>query len=114
MHKVEKAKLGPALLDEMQRQREALASEVYGLDAVREACTKAAAEGFSGCLVKPPRPVNLKGTAAVKALEAWLKMQGVAFTWGIRRDTPDGPEYPALTVEWAGVAQALPLPHTSL
>ena len=99
-HKIEKTQLGAFLREHTKAQREALAKDVFNPEKIRDACTKAAADGFSGCTIKPPLPVNLRQTEAVKAAEVWLAREGLNTSWALGRDTPDGLEYPRLEVSW--------------
>lgn len=98
--KIEKAKLGAFLEQEMRARREALAVDVFGPEMVREACTAAARQGYSTCTIKPPLPLNLRNTQAAASLLLWLEREGLQFDWNQGRDTPDGPTYPRLNIRW--------------
>lgn len=98
--KISPERLGPFLAMEAKNAREAAAKEAFGKENVREACTAAAKDGYNACIIKPPRPLNVRETETVKELERWLEAQGLRSTWPIGRDTPDGAEYPRLEITW--------------
>ena len=101
--KVTREKLGPFLADEAKNAREAVAEACFSKDEVAKACTEAAKGGYPGCVIKPPAPLNLRDTVAVKELEAWLRSQGVQCNWQVARDTPDGIDYPRLEITWNAI-----------
>lgn len=101
--KVAREKLGPFLADEAKNAREEMAKACFDRETVRTACTDAAKVGYSACVIKPPAPLNLRDTVAVKELEAWLRSQGVQCNWQVARDTPDGIDYPRLEITWNAI-----------
>jgi hypothetical protein len=98
--KVETVKLGPALANEAQRAREALAAKVYALDAVKAACLDAATKGFSTLTLPPPAPVDLARTEAGSAARAWLMKEGVRAVWENRTMPATGETFPVLVISW--------------
>lgn len=111
MRNVEKAILKATLADETARAREKLAAASFTPEAVRAACAEAAQKGFDGCTIRPTEPVNVRQTATVAKLLAWLEKEKLRHEWVLRRDSPDGPEYPRLVVTWdtAAAPAAAPL-----
>lgn len=80
---VRKALLGD-LVDTARAAREAKAAELYGLEVLRSAMVKAAAGGFDTATMPGPVGLDLRGTAAAETAEAWLKGEGIVFTWDPR------------------------------
>jgi hypothetical protein len=58
-----------------------LAGEVFDLDAVRGAIIDAAKTGFQSVVIRPPRAVDLRSTAAAKAAEKHLADSGFKVFW---------------------------------
>ena len=102
--KVAQESLGQFLTAESRKAVEAIGARCFALETVREACTKAAREGFPGCVIKPDKPVNVRTTESVKKAEAWLLGQGLQCTWMVARDSPDGVDYPRLEITWNLIA----------
>lgn len=98
--KITREKLGPFLAEQAKNARETVAEACFAKDAVAQACTEAARDGYPGCIIKPPAPLNLRDTKAAKDLVAWLQGQGLQSTWVDARDTPDGIDYPRLEITW--------------
>lgn len=98
--KVTREKLGLFLAEEAKNARETVAEVCFAKDTVAQACTEAAKAGYPGCVIKPPAPVNLRDTKAVKALETWLQSQELQGNWVMARDTPDGVDYWRLEITW--------------
>lgn len=102
--KVPREKLGPFLAEEAKNARETVAEACFAKDTVAQACTEAARDGYPGCVIKPPAPLNLRDTKAAKALQAWLQSQGLQSNWIDARDTPDGIDYPRLEITWNAIS----------
>lgn len=82
-------------------ERERLARELFGLVPVEEAMCAAAAKGFTSLTLSPPRPVELRGTAAARELEAELAAAGVRAEWEPRRLAgPDSQPVSQLVITW--------------
>lgn len=61
--------------------REAVAAEMFTIEAVRLAVTKAATAGKARLFLRPPLPLDLQKTAAAKALIEHLAALGLATFW---------------------------------
>lgn len=80
-----KAKLRPELERTALEAREAMATKLYGREAIRAAMSAAAGKGLRYCVLKPAGFLDLKDTAAAKAAVEWLKEEGFTVTWDARR-----------------------------
>ena len=101
--KITKEKLGQFLAEQAKNARETVAEACFAKDTVAQACTEAAKAGYPGCVIKPPAPLNLRGTKAAKDLVTWLEGQGLQASWVDARDTPDGIDYPRLEITWNAI-----------
>lgn len=100
-----KARLRPDLERTAREAKEQLAAELFGIEAVRSAMTKAAAAGFLFVIIAAPKPLDLRDTSAGKAAIAWLHGEGFTATWNQRRSPDARPmDEPAsdLVVGWGG------------
>lgn len=87
-------------VQEMTRQaREREAERLLTLDLVKEAVSKAAAEGFSRAVIAPAKPLDLTKTETVKATVAQLQKDGFRIEWEVRVQ-PDNTSFQALIVSW--------------
>lgn len=96
----------PALVSAMKDAREALAAEVYASAAVKQALSVEAGLGLSGGVITTPIAVDLRETAAAKALITWLSKEGLRADW-MRRGDPQKAhtmmaDYWDLVVSWDG------------
>jgi len=61
--------------------REAIATKLYGREALRDAMLAAAAAGFDLVTVKGPEGINLSDTEAATAAKEWLAGEKVSSTF---------------------------------
>ena len=85
-----------------QSAREALAKEVYDLDTLRGLVIGAAGQGYARVIVRPPRPLDLRGTEAASLAEKHLVDSGFRIYWETYVGEVDGTRFSGaeLQVEW--------------
>ena len=88
----------------MKEAREALAAEVYASASVKQALSVNAGAGLSGGVITTPIAVDLRDTAAARALMTWLNKEGLRGDW-MRRGDPQKAhtmmaDYWDLVVSW--------------
>lgn len=76
----------PELERETAAACEALAAQVLDPVRIKSELTKVAEAGLRVCIVQTDRPVDLRHTAAAKALLAWLKAEKLQVEWFRRTD----------------------------
>ena len=87
-------------VQEMTRQaREREAAKLLNLDMVKEAISRAAAEGFSRAVIAPAKPLDLTKTETVKATVAQLQKDGFRTEWEVRVQQ-DNTSFQVLIVSW--------------
>lgn len=72
---------GPAVCAMTRDSRETLAKDLFDLETVRLAIVARAQEGFAELMLRPPRPVDLRHTAAAKAAKTHLEKIGFKVFW---------------------------------
>ncbi len=84
----------PPFLDAVRAEtalaREALAADLYALDAVRALISKAAGQGSDEIRLPPPAPVDLRATKAAAVLVKHLADSGFCVRWDTRVVDADG------------------------
>ena len=76
----------PSLVEGTIKAREALAAQTYDSVLVKAALSAEAAKGFASCVISTAEPVDLRATAAAKAIEAWLARERLQTSWSRRPD----------------------------
>lgn len=82
--------------------REALAKEVYDIDALHGQIIAAAGQGCSRAVIRPPRPVDLRATDAARMAEKHLTDSGFKVFWEAYVVETEGQRLTALElqIEW--------------